>query len=328
MEKLFSIDFQLDKVTGVEKVMLDIHQAVKNDYEAKIVGNIPFSTIREEHHINPEEYVQLQNWFMFHDSIVIVHERRLLVFFWVLNHFFFQRIRIVYVHHNVFNNHRFTTLLPQTIVAIADRGVENLVNYFRVPRYSIHKIHNCVVDKRTASHHVYNRQEITILLLGRINAQKQQITIVNQLAGKIDPRIKVLFAGDGPQLEELRITCKDKESFSVLGFRSDVTDLMMSSDFVLLFSVHEGLPITLIEATMMGIPIICNDVGGNSEICLNGENGWVLNSWEQLIETLNGLPALTDEQYLSMCHRSREIYEDKFTFAVFKQKYLNLLSHL
>ena len=40
--KLFSIDTQLYKVTGVEKVMLDIHHAVRDDYEAKIVGTIQY----------------------------------------------------------------------------------------------------------------------------------------------------------------------------------------------------------------------------------------------------------------------------------------------
>lgn len=39
--KLFSIDTQLYKVTCVEKVMLDIHHAVRDYYEAKIVGTIP-----------------------------------------------------------------------------------------------------------------------------------------------------------------------------------------------------------------------------------------------------------------------------------------------
>ena len=40
-KKVFSIDTQLYKVNGVEKVLIDIHHAVRNDYEAKIVGTIP-----------------------------------------------------------------------------------------------------------------------------------------------------------------------------------------------------------------------------------------------------------------------------------------------
>ena len=90
MNKLFSIDSQLYKVTGVEKVMLNIHKAVREDYEAKIVGNIPYNKIRSEHGIKEEEYIQFKNPFMFYNSIVVVHERRLLMLFWLLNHLLFQ----------------------------------------------------------------------------------------------------------------------------------------------------------------------------------------------------------------------------------------------
>ena len=117
-------------------------------------------------------------------------------------------------------------------------------------------------------------------------------------------------------------------SFEVLGFRNDVKELLKKSDFMFLFSVHEGLPITLIEATMVGMPIICNGVGGNSEICHNGENGWVVKDWDELIKTLNKLPDITEGQYQRMCERSREIYCGKFTFDLFKRKYLNLLALL
>lgn len=328
MRKVFSIDFQLNKVTGVEKVMLDIHHAVQGDYEAKIVGNIPYSKVRFEHNIKKEEYVQLKSLLMFHNSIVIVHERKLLIIFWLLNHVLFQKIKIVYIHHNLFYNHKLTTILPKTIVAIADRGIENLTQFFGVPLYNIHKIYNCVADEYKEPHRLMSRERITLLLPGRINDQKQQLEIVRRLSGKLDPRIKILFAGDGPQLEELRELCKRKDYFEVLGFRNDVKELMKENNFVFLFSVHEGLPITLIEATMMGMPIICNDVGGNPEICHNGENGWVLRNWDELISTINNLPNLTDEQYLCMCEKSRLIYCNNFTFDVFKRKYLDLIGSI
>ena len=328
MKKLYSIDFQLHLVTGVEKVMLDIHHAVQDEYEAKVVGNLPYRKIRSEHNIKKDEYVRLKNWFMFHNSIVIVHERRLLLLFWLLNHLLFQKIKIVYIHHNLFHNHKFTTILPKTIVAIADRGIENLTQFFGAPISNIHKIYNCVADECRGTHRMMCRDNISLLLLGRINNQKQQLEIVRHLAGKIDNRIKILFAGDGFQLDELREACAGKENFEVLGFRNDAKELMNKTDFVFLFSAHEGLPITLIEATMVGMPIICNNVGGNPEICYNGENGWVLNDWDELIRTLNNLPKVTDEQYKSMCEKSRYIYSNNFTFEIFKQKYLDLLSNL
>jgi glycosyltransferase involved in cell wall biosynthesis len=328
MKKVYSIDFQLYRVTGVEKVMLDIHRAVKGEYEAQIVGNIPYDKVRPEHNIKKDEYVQKKSWLMFRNSIVVVHERKLLWVFWLLNHLLFQRIKIVYIHHNIFHNHKFTTILPKTIVAIADSGIKNLTEFFGVTKSNIHKIYNCVADEYEVPHPPVHRDNITLLLPGRINNQKQQLEIVRQLSGKLDPRIKILFAGDGPMLEELKTVCKGNNSFDVLGFRNDVKELLKNIDFMFLFSVHEGLPITLIEATMVGMPIICNGVGGNSEICNNGENGWVINDWDELIKVLNSLPGITEDQYQRMCKKSRDIYKKNFTFDLFKRNYLKLLASL
>lgn len=325
--KIFSIDTQLYKVTGVEKVMLDIHHAVKNDYVAKIVGTIPYKKVNKNHHITCEEYIKFRNPFMFYNSIVIVHERRLLLLFWMLNVFFFQKIKIVYVHHNLFYNHVRTTILPRTIVAIADKGIENLVTVFKAPAENIHKIYNCVQDEYSVPHRI-NDNNINLLLPGRINSQKQQIEIVKQLKGKLDKHVRILFAGDGPNLDELSRLCKNETQFEVLGFRNDVKKLMQSSSYVFLYSVHEGLPITLIEASMLGVPIICSGVGGNPEICHDGKNGWVLNDWDALIKTLNNLPNVSLEDYRRMCNESRKIYEENFTFDIFKEKYLKLLNTL
>lgn len=328
MKKIFSIDFQLFKVTGVEKVMLNIHHAVKDDYEAKIVGNIPFKNVRPEHGIKEAEYVQCKNWLMFRNSIVVVHERKLLIIFWLLNLLLFQRIKVVYVHHNIFHNHKLTTILPKTIVAIADRGIENLTQFFFAPYENIHKIYNCVADEYVGPHQMAGHEIITLLLPGRVNDLKRQLEIVRHVSGKLDPRIKIKFAGDGPQLDDLKKACEGEKNFEVMGFRNDVKELLRKTDYVLLFSASEGLPITLIEATMIGMPIVCNDVGGNAEICINGKNGWVLNTWDELIETINGLPLISDEQYASMCQYSRTVYEEKFTYEIFKRRYLDLFKSL
>lgn len=326
--KVFSIDTQLYKVTGVEKVMLDIHHAVRDDYEAKIVGTIPYKEVNKDHNIPYEEYIHFHNPFIFYNSIVIVHERRLLLFFRLLNLFLFQKIKIVYIHHNLFYDHVKSTILPKTIVAIADRGIENLIKVFKAPSKDIHKIYNCVQDVYSGPHHANNKETITLLLPGRINSQKQQIEIVKRLMGKLDKHIKILFAGDGPNLDELSELCKAESQFETLGFRSDVKQLMQKCDYVFLYSVHEGLPITLIEASMLGVPIICSGVGGNPEICHDGKNGWVLNDWDSLIRTLNSLPNVSTEDYRRMCDESRRIYEEKFTFERFKKNYLKLLNTL
>lgn len=83
---------------------------------------------------------------------------------------------------------------------------------------------------------------------------------------------------------------------------------MQSADFVLLFSKNEGLPISLIEASMTGNPIICNDVGGNIEIAKNGRNTFVVNEWIELERCLNNLPNLKSMSYFDMGEYGRDIF--------------------
>lgn len=329
-KKIFSFNSELQKVTGVQKVLMDIHEAVKEEYKAKIVGIISYDKINKVHNIKKEEYVKLRNPFMFYHSIVVLHERKYLIPFWILNHIFFQRIKLVYIHHSIFNDKRWLCWMPKTVVALSDSGIDNLKNYFRVPLNHIHKIHNCVKEDvpDIVVREKKNKNNIKIIYPAGVGIIKRQVEIVERLKGKLDKRIEINFVGTGSFLPKLKEVTNCNDNFVVHGFVSDVHRMMLNCDYVMLFSLKEGLPITLIEATMSSLPIICNDVGGNTEIAKNGKNAFVTNSWDKLIEILNNLPNIQEKEYLRMCKNSREIYERKFTFDLFKKKYLNLFSKL
>lgn len=328
IRKIFSFNSGLDKVTGVQKVMLDIHKAVKDTYETKIVGILPYNQINKEHHIERDEYMKFANPFMFYRSIVVVHERKFLLMSWILNHILFQKIKIVYVHHNIFHNHRLMSIMPQTVVSISDRCTENLKSFFNVPSMHIHKIYNCVIDIHPQSHKYNDNGIVTLVYPARINNVKRQIEIFRQLKGRLDQHIRILFAGVGPEYKQLKTTLNGDKQFVALGFVNDIPSLLQDNDYMMLFSKHEGLPITLIEAAMCYTPIICNDVGGNTEIAHNGENAFVVNDWNVLIQKLNELPNIKKEDYLKMSVMSRKIYEDNFTFEKFRKHYLDLFAKL
>lgn len=324
-KKIYSFNSELYKVTGVQKVVMDVHHAVCEEYEAKIVGTVPFEKLHKDLQIKEDEYVRMKSPFMFRGSIVIVHERKYLMMFWLLNKFLFQHITIVYIHHNMLYGHKLTTKLPRHIVAISDAGIKNLTEYFKVPIEHITKIYNCVRDIHPEEHPLPTGDKITLLLPARINDMKQQVEIVKHLKDKLSHNIKILFAGVGPNYEALKKECEGDNRFVPLGFRSDVYALLHKCDYMLLYSIVEGLPITLIEADMMGTPVVCNDVGGNTEIVHDGENGFIVNTWDELAERLNSLPAVKNDEYKRMSQRGREIYEHNFTFDKFKENYLRMI---
>ena len=329
MDKVFSFNSELHKVTGVQRVLLDIHSAIKENYEAKIVGFRSYKQVNKNLGIIRGEYVAWRNPLMFYNSIVLLHERKFLVLFWLLNTFLFQRIKIVYIHHNLLFGHKLLSIMPKCVVCIADKGKKNLIDEFRVPQDNIHKIYNCTRDTCIRHSLIPHKDVIRILYPARINETKRQLELVENLNGKIHKNVKILFAGDGPLYEPLINKVGDNNpNFCCLGFVSDIQELMMECDYVMLFSKHEGLPVSLIEATMIGIPIICNDVGGNEEIAFNGENAIVINEWNELLVTLNSLSQIDNGKYSSMCKKGREIFELNFTYERFKKQYLNLLDSL
>lgn len=327
-KKVYSFNSELYKVTGVQKVMMDVHHAVQDEYEAKIVGTIPFERIHADHRIGEEEYIRFSSPFQFHGSIVILHERKFLLLFWLLNHLFFQKIKLVYIHHNTLVGHKLLSIFPKHVIAISDSGIKNLTEYFHVPASHITKIYNCVRDIHPQLHPYKGTLPVKLLLPARINEQKQQIEIVRNLKERLSENVRICFAGIGPQSEELkRIIGMDKR-FEYLGYRSDIYNLLHQTDYMLLFSRYEGLPITLIEADMMGTPVVCNSVGGNEEIVRDGVNGFVVDDWTSLVDCLNQLPQLTEKQYRSMSLAGRNLYKQNFTFESFRENYLSLLSTL
>ena len=320
-KKIFQFNLELYKVTGIQRVILDIHEALRDDFDAKIVGNIPYDKVDSSLNISKGDYLRFKNPFMFRNSVVIIHERRLLPLMWGLTHILRLNIKCIYVHHNELYGNKMLSLFPKKIVAISDAGIKNLTEYFGVDRASITKSFAQQAKR-------FNPNDIKILYPARINSVKQQVEIVKHLKGKLDPRVKILFAGTGPLFEELRLVCDGDNQFQVLGFRNDISSLMHNYDFMMLFSKHEGLPISLIEAAQTGLPAICNNVGGNTEIIKDGINGIIVNDWDTLTDALNNLSKLSQNEIDRMSREGKEIYMQNFNFGIFKKRYCNLINTL
>lgn len=90
-------------------------------------------------------------------------------------------------------------------------------------------------------------------------------------------KIRFVVAGDGPLRAELESAAADLgERFIFIGYRGDMPDFIAALDLYVLPSLWEGLPLALCEALAMGRPVVCTSVGGNPEVILDGENGFVV----------------------------------------------------
>jgi len=125
------------------------------------------------------------------------------------------------------------------------------------------------------------RNEQMLLLLGRLAAEKGHALLLDALKmlGPRLPPLIAMFAGAGPLEGELKSMCEagglsDKVRF--LGYRGDLQPLLAAADLVVLPSISEGLPLAAVEALAAARPIVATEVGGTSEVVLNGETGLLI----------------------------------------------------
>ena len=95
-----------------------------------------------------------------------------------------------------------------------------------------------------------------------------------------EPGVRLIIAGEGSLRAELERVASslglDDGTVRFIGLRADVSQLMSACDTLVLPSRWEGLPMVLLEAAALGLPIVATDVGGNTEIVKDGENGFVV----------------------------------------------------
>ena len=90
------------------------------------------------------------------------------------------------------------------------------------------------------------------------------------------PKIKLIFAGDGEILEDLKNKySKFRSTIKFLGFQKQINSLISISDIICLPSYTEALPTILIESIFHNKPVIATNVGETASIIENKKEGAV-----------------------------------------------------
>lgn len=114
-----------------------------------------------------------------------------------------------------------------------------------------------------------SKEHFNLLLIGRIDTVKgHEYAIRALVSGTVPHDVQLYVIGVGPQqsrLESLVTTLKLEHRVHFLGFRRNILDYIAHADALIMPSIHEGLPYTLIETMALGTPIIASKVGGLEE---------------------------------------------------------------
>ena len=119
-----------------------------------------------------------------------------------------------------------------------------------------------------------------IISAGDLNKNKNTEVMVRALKELNDSTVHYIACGVGSEQDSLLQLARDlrvEEQFHLLGYRTDVPELMSVSDAFVMMSFREGLPRSLMEAMDLGLPCIGSDTRGIRDLIEVDRGGYICN---------------------------------------------------
>ena len=120
---------------------------------------------------------------------------------------------------------------------------------------------------------------IVVVTVANYRVDKDYPTLLAAAAAASAKRDDIVFVviGQGPLEREVRAEAErlhlSTEQLRLLGFRADAVDVIAAGDIFLLASAQEGLPVALMEALVLGKPVVSTAVGGIPDAVEHGVQG-------------------------------------------------------
>lgn len=118
-----------------------------------------------------------------------------------------------------------------------------------------------------------------VLFVGRLTAVKRPDRLIDAMACVLErlPDTLLVVAGEGDLFDETRLRAKPLgPSVRFLGWRQDLNRVYAAADVAVLTSDNEGMPVSLIEASLSGLPSVTTNVGSAGEVVVDGVTGRVV----------------------------------------------------
>jgi glycosyltransferase involved in cell wall biosynthesis len=161
-------------------------------------------------------------------------------------------------------------------------------------------------------------KKIYVVYVGRLTQIKRPDRLIDlgRSLKASHPTAHLLIAGAGELLEDLTVRSKNESlPITFLGWRNDIDKILSASNIAVLCSDNEGIPLTLIQASQAGLPIVSTNVGSVSDIVINGATGLLTEvSSKGLIEGVSVLldnPALGQRFGKAGQKRARELFSSR-----------------
>lgn len=274
-------------------------------------------------------------------SLIHVHQTSI---YWIfIVKLFYPKIKIVWHDHWGFSDLlkdsdrkliKKISFLIDGVVCVNDKIKKWNIKNLKVNEKSIVFIRNYPLLKPIARN---ENKECIIVCVANIRDQKDHPNLLKACAILKEQKIefKLLLVGsleDNLWVDKVRQIIIDlnlSNEVELLGPMTEISKILSQASIGVLSSVSEGLPVSLLEYGLVGLPVVCTNVGQCSEVLGGGEYGWLVpvKSPEKLAESIKEAienPTLAKKKSIKLKNNIDENYGAKD----FINKYLSFIGEL
>lgn len=166
---------------------------------------------------------------------------------------------------------------------------------------------------------VNTSNKMTIISVGRLSIQKNP-KLFNDIALEFNdnPNVQFIWCGDGELKSELT-----SPNIKCTGWieRKELENYLSNADIYLSTSLWEGLPLSVLEAMSIGLPMVLSNCVGNRDLVEN--NGFLYNNKIEAIKIINDFRE-NNKLIIFKGKKSKEIFFKKFDLKNMSKKYYYL----
>lgn len=189
---------------------------------------------------------------------------------------------------------------------------KNIFTQFGLPECKITTIPNFVKNNPSACPEDKSLPEKFVLYAGRLSLEKGVDVLVEAAKHSEYP---IVVVGSGPDLEVSKIKECSKIIYLKSRSPSEVKGLMNQARSLVIPSLwFEGLPMVVVEAYSVGLPVIASDIGSLSEVVINHHSGLLFpaKNHHELSKAIN-IMCEDDALFVQMSNNAKEHFFKNFT---------------
>jgi glycosyltransferase involved in cell wall biosynthesis len=175
---------------------------------------------------------------------------------------------------------------------------------------------------------------VDLVFVGRLVRQKNPLFLADLMEALRNTDVTLGVVGGGELEADLRRGLHERgltDRVTLFGKldRSATIDVMRSARLCVFPSLWEGLPVTPIEASYLGIPVIASDIPGTDEVVIDGHNGVLVAGFDAQVYADHVKRLLNDATELEQLgRRGRELVASRFLRDRCSANYLGLYAEL